>query len=132
VTSTSGPAFVSVLALVQERLKSLASVLQRDSCVVSVKTAVGPRRYTDGDRIECYLDAELSSGNCLGWWLEFRWNEGSWLIESSVQLNTSAGQDEILGLPARFAVDDEELVTELDQASVALVETRRQIDLRTY
>ncbi len=87
-----------------------------------------PARYPSGDRIECYVDAELASGNAVGWWLEFR-EAGSWIIESSVRLSTEAGQDELVGLPTRYAVEDTELIEEIDGAADMLIATADRIDL---
>ena len=69
------------------------------------------------------------SGSAVGWWLEFRWEEGAWVIESSVRHNTTKGEDELLSLPTRHAVDDAELVKELGGATAMLLATADQFDL---
>lgn len=78
--------------------------------------------------MECYVDAQLGNGNTVGLWLEFRWDNGSWAIESSIRHNTDAGEDELVGLPARYAVDDDELAAELDGAARALAESAERLD----
>jgi hypothetical protein len=120
---------VSVLARVHDRLTSLASELRSKPDVRSVSVAVTPRQYPAGDRVECYVDAELASGHGLGCWLEFRSADGSWIIESSIRHNTREGEDELVGLATRYAVDDDELAAELDGASAALVDAALRVDL---
>jgi hypothetical protein len=127
--TSAARSIVSILALVGQRLSELARALRGQPVVRSVVSGISPRRYADGDRIECYVDAELASGNAVGWWLEFRFADGSWIVESSVQHNTERGSDAILGLPTRFAVDDEDLAAELDGASAMLVATAQRLDL---
>jgi len=120
---------VSALARTNQKLHDLVRRLRTQDAVVSVKSAVFPARYSSGDRIECYADAELASGNAVGWWLEFRCENGSWVIESSVRINTEAGQDELAELPTRYAVDDAELVEEIDGAADMLIATAERLDL---
>jgi hypothetical protein len=123
---------VSSLALINQRLVELAMNLRRQSPVRSVVTAVTPRRYPSGDRVECYADVELQSGRSVGFWLEFRHSEGSWIVESSVRRSGEDGEDELISLPTRFAVEDDELVEELDGASAALVAAAEQLDLSLF
>jgi hypothetical protein len=120
---------VTALALVHQRLSELGDQWRADSSVRSVATAVTPRRYATGDRVECYVDAELASGNGVGVWLEFRHEGGSWIIESSIRHNTSEGEDELFGLPTRYAVEDDELFRELDGASSGVAEAASQVEL---
>lgn len=75
------------------------------------------------------MDAELASGHAIGCWLEFRNDDGSWIVESSVRINRDEGEDELVGLPTRYAVDDAELIAELQGAGSALVEASRHLDL---
>lgn len=126
--TASAQSIVAVLALVNQRLMDLAIQLRGHQMVRSVSVAVTPRRYPAGDRVECYVDAELANGRAVGCWLEARIDDGSWIIDSSIRCNSEEGENELLGLPSRFAVDDDELVAELDGASSALVETARSLD----
>ncbi len=125
----SAASIVAALALIAQRLSELASALRQNAAVCSVTFAVAPRRYADGDRVECYVDAELVTGDAVGYWLEFRCVSGSWIIESSIRHNTEEGENELFGLPTRYAVDDEELVGELAGASAALVAAAERVDV---
>jgi hypothetical protein len=78
--------------------------------------------------MECYVDAQLRNGNTVGMWLEFRWDDGWWVIESSIRHNTDAGEDELVGLPPRYALDDDELTAELDGAVRFLTESAKKLD----
>jgi hypothetical protein len=127
-SSGSAASIVSALARTHQRLGYLAWELRTRDGVVSVASLVAPQRYNTGDRVECYADAELVSGNALGWWLEFRYEAGSWIIESSVRSNTELGQYELIGLPVRYAVSDAELVCELGDAVDMLVATADRLN----
>lgn len=130
--SNSAAAVVAALANLQSRLTDVAASLRLLPAVVTVSSAVTARRYASDDRIddriECYVDAQLRSGNTVGLWLEFRWDSGSWAVESSIRHNTDSGEDELVGLPTRYAVDDDELVAELDGAARALAESAEKLD----
>jgi hypothetical protein len=128
VTSAAAP-IVGVLALIDQRFSELAVTLRQVPAVTSTAVAVSPKRYADGDRVECFVDAELRSGNGVGWWLEFRLVDGSWIIESSIRHNTQEGETELIGLPTRYAVEDEELISELSGASAGLVSSLTTLDL---
>ncbi|MGH9117574.1 MAG: hypothetical protein ACRD0A_06765 [Acidimicrobiales bacterium] len=97
----------------------------------TVDTGFWPRCYVDGSVVECYVDAELTSGNAVGFWLEFRYRDGEWIIESSVRRNTIHGQDELRELPTRLAVSDDEFASELDAAATMLVMSSTSLDLAT-
>lgn len=127
--SHAAESIIASLALVNRRLADLAVEIRQHAAVRAVTVATTPRRYDTGDRMECYVDAELVDGTAVGCWIEFRYDTGSWVIESSVRRNTEEGEDELVGLPTRFAVDDAELLAELDGASAALVEAGRSIEL---
>ncbi len=120
---------VSALAELSARFSDLAVELRRDPAVRSASAGIGLRAYEDGDRCECYVDAELASGHAIGFWLEFREERGTWVVESSVRINGDDGEDELVGLPERHAVDDEGLVAELGGATTAVVDAARGLDL---
>ena len=86
-----------------------------------VTTDVRPRLYESDLRVELYVDAGLESGSSLAWWHEVRTGGGSQVTESSVLRATPQGQDEIRELPARDAVNVEELIAEVDGATDPLV-----------
>lgn len=120
---------LSVLADLNGRLGDLAAELRQHPAVRSATASVTTRTYATGDRVECYVDADLASDRTVGCWLEFRFDEGSWIVESSIRLNGDQGEDELVGLGTRYAVDDDELVGEVRGAATALVEAARQLDL---
>ncbi|MGQ0743358.1 MAG: hypothetical protein ACT4OS_03270 [Acidimicrobiales bacterium] len=128
MTSTAA-LVVAALASLHSRLTDIATSLRQSPVVDTVSTALMPRRYESEDRVECYVDVMLSNGNTVGLWLEFRWDRESWLVESSIRHNTDVGEDELVGLPPRYAVDDNQLIAELDGAARALTEAAEQLDL---
>ena len=127
--STTAPASSEVLAFVDDRFSGLARRLEADPSVKQVQVAVAPRRYTTGDRVECYADAELVSGNAFAACLDFWFEQGSWIIESAIVHNTAAGYDDLVELATRYAEDDGDLASELEGATRALAETTLRLDL---
>lgn len=122
---------VAALAGVNQRLVDLAARLREHPAVESAVTAMHPRQYQAGDRIECYVDAELRSGSAVGWWLEFGWDDDAWIIESSVRRNAAEGEDALIELPSRRALIDADLADELELAVADLVSTLDRLDLGT-
>ena len=120
---------VDLFARVANRLNDLAKELRSHPAVTHVDTGFWPRSYEDGSTVECYVDAELTSGNAVGFWLEFRYRDGEWIIESSVRQNTALGQDELRGLPTRYATDGDDFFAELESAVALLVGNSSSLDL---
>jgi hypothetical protein len=87
--------------------------------VLHVQHALGLRSYQTGPVVEAYVDAELASGNAVGWWLEIHWDKARWLIESSIRLDHEGGEDTITAFPPRKAVTLTEL---LDQLKASVIE----------
>lgn len=63
---------ISTLALVHERLRDVARDWGNRPEVTSVTTAVNHWRHMPSLTVDCYVDAELASGNAIALWLEFR------------------------------------------------------------
>jgi len=127
--STAAQVIVSALAELNTRFADLAAELRKDPAVLAAVGRVTPRTYNDGDRVESYVDVELVSGHAVGFWLEFRQLDGTWVVESSVRISGDKGEDELVGFRDRHAVDDESLVAELQGATSALIDAARRLDL---
>jgi hypothetical protein len=124
--------FVSWLSECRAQLEDRARRLSGDASVRSVTTTVESRTVNDGHpRLDLYLDAELASGNAIAWLLNCIWRDGTWEIDSEVVHQTSNGQDELIALPNRYAVDDEKFMLEVNHALRALVTTIEGLDLST-
>lgn len=76
--------------------------------------------------IEWYADAEYESGAALGFGMSLIFDEDEWTIESSVRVVDQQGQDMLIELATRHAVDDDDLVQELASAASALGATRER------
>jgi hypothetical protein len=66
-----------------------------------------------GPRLDFATDAELAVGEAISWGLEVRFDDAEWVIESSIRRSHAHGQDLILELPTRYAVDFQEFTQEL-------------------
>lgn len=126
--SSGTPKMIDVLARINKLLAEFAVKLRGHPAVLSVQQAMHPRVYNDGARVECYVDAELRTGNAFGCWLEFKWDDGEWIIESSVRRNTQEGEDELIGLPTRYAIDDDDFASELHGATTAMIEAAARLE----
>jgi hypothetical protein len=126
--SEAASSVLGALASIHQSLTEFAVELQTSPLVSDVHVATEPRRYATGDVTECYADFELVNGHAFVCWLEFRMDAGSWLIESSVRVSADNGEEELIALPTRYAVDDNDLVQELEGAARALVHAGRELD----
>jgi len=72
-------------------------------------------------RVEWFADGELYDGRAVSFGMELCLLADEWLIEPAIRMNTDAGQHDVLDMPVRFAVEDEELLTELRGAMRHLV-----------
>jgi hypothetical protein len=113
------------LADVAERLAELAAWLRGTPEVVAVRRSCwmnseelaedGVVRVGQGDgyRIEWFVEADLESGAGLSFGLDLAWHGAEWVIEASARSHTASGEDVVLELPARYAIDAEDLRNEL-------------------
>jgi hypothetical protein len=86
-----------------------------------------PSASTDVIGIEWYSDGELEDGRALSLGLSAEWTGSDWLVEPSILVNSGTGQDDLLDLPSTYAVEDIELVKELEQAVAVLKGSRDEI-----
>jgi len=128
--TSSGASLISALARIEHRFADLAATVRSQQAVESAEHVVTIRAYATGDRVECYVDGALRSGNSIGAWLEFRW-DGIWVIESSIRYDTDAGEDELVALATRTAADDERLIAELDLATDAVAAAVSKLNFGT-
>ena len=120
---------ISALAELDARFSELAADLRKNPAVLVTSARLTPRSYTSGDRVECYVDAELTSGNTVGFWLEFGNSTGYWIIESSIRINRDEGEDELVSLANRYAVEVDELIVEARSATDAIFNAAQDLDL---
>ena len=121
------------LAEVSEHLAELAAWLRRTPGVVAVRRSCwmnseeqsedGAVRVGQGDgyRIEWFVEAELDGGEGLSFGLDLARHGAEWVIEASARSHTVSGEDLLLELPTRYAIDAEGLKSELiSQAEMML------------
>ena len=132
VVGTAGAEVLEAVAAANEKLIDLAARLRKRPEVRQVVRGLDCRRYASGAMLEGYVDAELTAGRALSWWLEVHWGQGAWVIESDVRVVHDAGQDGVQELPTRCAVGLDEFTRELAQAVDALVASADTIDLASF
>lgn len=112
---------IGCLAEVTSVFGSLASWLRSEADVVSVADPVWVSGGHDAEvgplRVEWYADAEFNDGRAVSFGLELRRHEGEWVVEPGVRITDRQGQDDLVDLPVRYAVDDDELCAELRGAA---------------
>ena len=113
------------LTVVAERLTELAAWLRGTPGVVAVRRSCwmnseeqvedGAVRvgHGDGYRIEWFVEADLDSGEGLSFGLDVAWHGAEWVIEASARSQTVRGEELLLELPTRYAIDAEDLKSEL-------------------
>ena len=88
--------------------------------VLRVSSNIEHRKYQSGTVIESYVELELKNDKSLCWWLEVRWDDKNWFIDSRILLNDLEGQNTI----HQF---DERLVTTLDSFLLQLSEAIQEL-----
>lgn len=63
--------------------------------VVAVTDDTDFKTYDSGPVMDCYVDAELTSGLAVSWWLEITWAAPQFMMAASVSVTHSNGQDAI-------------------------------------
>ena len=127
IAGLNGMVSLSAIARASEALADFAEGLRSESAVVEMRRGVDIREYRTGAMVEMFVDAELSCGLGLVWWLDITWGD-EWTIRPTVRLSTSEGE-ECVSLAERFAVDDVEMASELAGAVRDLLATKMSIDL---
>ncbi len=110
------------------QLDNLAAKLRRYSDVSDVYVHFGPREYDSGLLIETYVEAELTDGRALLWWLEMR-DGPDYRVEAALVLTDEEGQrtlqtiqeQEVASLPETlraFAAAAESLALRSDVSAI--------------
>ena len=73
-----------------------------------------------GFRMEWYAEAELDDGRDLSFAQEVAWHGGEWVVDASVRSVDHIGEEVVLELPRRFAIDAGEVAGELIGQSLLL------------
>lgn len=79
------------LEAARTHLHNLAHGLRRRVDVADVFVHFAPREYASGLAIETYVEAELSDGRALLWWLEMK-DGPEFRVEASLALTDEQGQ----------------------------------------
>lgn len=120
VSEPESAALLGVLADASMVLRELTTSLRQRPHVVGVDRRCDVEESDDRRSIEWYVDAELQSGEAVSFRLLIVWHSDEWTVESDVRRIHSAGSDEEVGLPTRFAVDVADLAAEVRSASAQL------------
>lgn len=86
------------------------------------------RRLPDGIYFDAYVEAHLTSGNTLIWWLETHNKGGNWIVSPEVRIQTDLGQDLLISLN-EVEVPDDELPETLERLGSELMSTTVRIDI---
>ena len=105
----------TVMARYNERLIQLAGKISKLPEVGKLTDEFEFRDYRTGPRLEAYIDAELTDGVALTWWLDLDWSSEAWIINASIILTTDQGRDPLMEYPEKEVSSAFELEAELDQ-----------------
>lgn len=109
------------LAEARESFLALARRLGGDAHVTAVHSGIDARAYESGTCIELFVEADLDTGNFACWWLDVREAESGWVVEPSIFVQHSAGQDVIVELASRSVHADAEFGPVLHDVVAALM-----------
>jgi hypothetical protein len=100
-----------------EALVTLAVDFRSRAGVAQVIRGCDLRKYQTGPVLEAYVDVETQSSKAFSWWLEVRWDQEQWIIESSIRESHQNGQDMLIEFPDRVATSLDDLVKSLRHAT---------------
>ena len=113
---------MTLLASSSERVGQLALTISRLPNVVRVSHRFEFRAYRSGPCLEAFVDAELASGCARSMWLEVKWSQTAWSLESSLLAVGADGRQEVVReFPSVNIVSLEEFEERLSRA-IALLE----------
>lgn len=125
-------AVVRAMAAVSETFVRIADVLRQRSDVRRVsrpwwlraEDRVGEDHFRvgsgEGFRAEWYAEAEFVHERILTFAIEVAWHDGEWVVDASVKSMIDGDEMAVLELPRRFAIDGDEVTTELMGQAKAL------------
>ncbi|MCW3094439.1 MAG: hypothetical protein JWL77_57 [Chthonomonadaceae bacterium] len=73
-------------------IETLALSMRKHPSVVGTHSGVELRHYESGPIIEAYVEAELSNGNAVTWWLDVRPSGKAWSFEARILGNDDRGE----------------------------------------
>jgi len=109
------------IAMAHERLNALAEKMRTSRTVTTTRSEVDVRDYDSGLCVEIYLDAEMSNGEALTWWMDLTWNAHSWVATASLRRTDDSGQTAIRKSTPRPCRNVSEVVEALHALSGELV-----------
>ena len=127
---------IRALAIVSEMFDSLSRALRSEPHVTEVLQRCWISRQGtgfagsvllgqgDGAGVDWYADAELVDGRAISFSLEAGWRDAEWVVHPNVCVTSVHGQDRIIELADRFAVEDAEFARELVGAAEAVINAR--------
>lgn len=119
---------LSALASLNKSLTVLAKRLRSAPGVTKTSHGMDVHRLPDGIYLDAYVEAELTSGNTLIWWLETHDSGGAWIVTPEVRIQTDQGQDLVRSL-TETAVSSDELPETLVRLAAQLASTAEEIDI---
>ena len=116
----SSARLLKIAAQCNEMMATLARRVAEQADVLSAKSAIDIRSYTDRVCLELFVDAELSQGTALTWWIELVWRQSKWGVEAAVRIVHRDGQDLLQQVAAHECSSEETCFESLMEAAATL------------
>jgi len=123
-----GRSLLDGISLINEALLELAHSLRDKPGVSGAKRGFDIRRYKTGPVLEAFVDVETRSGKAYSWWLDARWEQSVWTVESSVRMIHQKGQDLLVRFPVRESQAVSEFLEHLKSATDELIDSARKFN----
>jgi hypothetical protein len=85
------------------------------------------RVYVGGACVECFVEAELETGNFVCWWIDIREVDTDWVVEPSLFIQHGGGQDALTELPRHSIPSDAEFCSVLALSVTELTRSPEQV-----
>jgi hypothetical protein len=119
---------LEALATCNSIFTELAAKVRNQANVTRVIHNLECRQYQSEFCIEGYVDAELHDGNAVAWYLEVRWNDEVWVIESRILVNDPQGQYTLKQFPDKIIKTLDEFAEEILKTALDLSNTLDSMD----
>lgn len=100
-------------------IETLALSMRKHPAVVGIHSDLELRHYDSGPIIEAYVEAELSNGNAVIWWLDVRSCGKVWNFEARILGNDDRGETTLRVFPTIAASSVQACVKAFDHAVMA-------------
>jgi hypothetical protein len=86
------------------------------------------RKYEESLSFESYVDMEAPNGIAFSWAVEFRFENGEWIVNASLRKSDKSGQDKLQEFPSKVTNNFDDFLQKAVEATKWILECAREFD----